>query len=74
MAYFLRYNSILDSQYFLGDFSDSENLKTQKPFDIESSFTTYLVSETEVKVNDQSIVLKDNTYTNNLAGSQRSVV
>jgi hypothetical protein len=41
IPYYLRYNAILDSQYFIGDFFDSENLTSQKPIDIESSFTSY---------------------------------
>jgi hypothetical protein len=37
---FMRYDPVMDSQYFIGDFSDNE---AQSPAELEPTYTSYII-------------------------------
>lgn len=70
---FMRYDAVMDSQYFIGDFSDED---AQSPSELEPTYSSYqILNQTQtINVNNQAVIFKNNEYFKNLAGSRRSVV
>ena len=69
----VKYVNETDSQYLVGDHYDEE-LITQSPEEIKTSYTTHLVDGKKVEVDDLQIVLRKNEYIQNSAGNQSSIV